>query len=125
MQHMSSGKATCVDASSAETYKAGGLPYIVIKMHVFKDASIIHLYKRKEILQVCDKLFNQKRLKTKCKEQNDVLDQLLYADDWTENAKTETTVQGAIDRMPQACDNYGLTIIVPRIFSLTSNSKSI
>ena len=38
-----------------------------------------------------------------------VLDKLLYADDLAENAKTETRIQGALDRMSQACDNFDLT----------------
>ena len=40
----------------------------------------------------------------------DVVDKLLYADDQTENAKSEEKNQGAVDRMSQACDNFQLTI---------------
>ena len=67
IQHLSSGKAPSTDAIPAEVYKAGGLPMAektgrVVSMHVekeaiphdFKDASIIHLYKRKGNPQVCD-----------------------------------------------------------------------
>ena len=56
------------------------------------------------------KLFNLRRLQAKSKVQTDVLDKLLYADDLTENAKSETTMQGAVDCMPKACDNFHLTI---------------
>ena len=36
--------------------------------------------------------------------QTDVLDKLLYTDDMKENAKAETKIQGAMDRVSQACD---------------------
>ena len=65
IQHLSSGKAPGTDA--AEVYKAGGLPMVektdrVVSMHMmeggypkkFKNDCIIHLYKRKGTLQVCD-----------------------------------------------------------------------
>ena len=65
IQHLSSGKAPGTDAILAEVYKAGGLP-IAEKLtelfqcmwrkeaipQDFKDASIIHLYKRKGNPQV-------------------------------------------------------------------------
>ena len=35
---------------------------------------------------------------------------LLYADDLAENAKSEEKMQGAVDRMSKACDNFQLTI---------------
>ena len=38
--------------------------------------------------------------------QSDVLDTLLYTDDMAENAK----MQGAMDRVSQACDNNDFTI---------------
>ena len=41
--------------------------------------------------------------------QTDVLDELLYADDLTKNAKSETKMQGGMDRISHACDNYDLT----------------
>ena len=64
---LSSDKAPGTDAIPAEVYKAGGLP-MAEKLtelfqcmwrnetitHDFKDASIIHLYKRKGNPQVCD-----------------------------------------------------------------------
>ena len=40
----------------------------------------------------------------------DVVDKLLYADDLAENAKSEEKMQGAVDRMSKACDNFQLTI---------------
>ena len=55
------------------------------------------------------KLFNIRWLQAKSKVQTVVLDKLLYADDLAENAKTETRIQGALDRMSQACDNFDLT----------------
>ena len=64
---LSSGKAPCTDAIPAEVYKAGGLPMAEKLTELFqcmwrkeaipqdfKDASIIHLYKRKGNPQVCD-----------------------------------------------------------------------
>ena len=65
---MSSGKSPGADVIPAEVYKAGGLPMaekLTELFHCmwrkeaipqeFKDASIIHLYKRKGNPQVCDK----------------------------------------------------------------------
>ena len=67
IQHLSSGKAPGTDAIPAELYKAGGLPMAEKLTELFqcmwrkeaipqdfKDASIIHLYKRKRNPQVCD-----------------------------------------------------------------------
>ena len=67
IQHLSSGKAPGIDAIPAEVYKAGGLlmaekltelfKYMWRKEAIlqdFKDASIIHLYRRKGNPQVCD-----------------------------------------------------------------------
>ena len=56
------------------------------------------------------KLFNLRRLQAKFNVQTDVPDQLLYTDDLVKNAKSETKMQGDMDRMSQACDNYDLTI---------------
>ena len=42
--------------------------------------------------------------------QTDVVDKLLYADDLAENAKSEEKMQGAVDCMSKACDNFQLTI---------------
>ena len=67
IQHLSSGKAPGTDAIPAEVYKAGGLSMAEKLTELFrcmwrkeaipqdfKDASIIHLYKRKGNPQVCD-----------------------------------------------------------------------
>ena len=67
IQHLSSGKAQGTDANPVEVYKAGGLPMAETLTELFqcmwrkvaipqdfKDASIIHLYKRKGNRQVCD-----------------------------------------------------------------------
>ena len=67
IQPLSSGKAPGTDAIPAEVYKAGGLPMAEKLTELlqcmwrkeaipqdFKDASIIHLYKRKGNPQVCD-----------------------------------------------------------------------
>ena len=67
IQHLSSGKAPDTDAIPAEVYKPGGLPMAEKLTELFqcmwrkeaipqdfKDASIIHLYKRKGNPQVCD-----------------------------------------------------------------------
>ena len=56
------------------------------------------------------KLLNLRRLQAKSKVQTDVVDKLLYADDLAENAKSEEKMQGAVDRMSKACDNFHLTI---------------
>ena len=65
--------------------------------------------------------------------QTDVLDKLIYADDMAENAKTETKMQGVMDLVSQACDNYNLTIstkdtevvyINHHLESRTTNKKS-
>ena len=42
--------------------------------------------------------------------QTDVLDKLIYVDAMAENAKTKTKMQGVMDLVSQACDNYNLTI---------------
>ena len=67
IQHLSSDKGPGTDAIPAEVYKAGGLPMAEKLTELFqcmwrkeaipqefKDASIIHLYKRKGNPQVCD-----------------------------------------------------------------------
>ena len=56
------------------------------------------------------KFLNLRRLQAKSKVQTDVDDKLLYADDLAENAKSEEKMQGAVDRMSKACDNFQLTI---------------
>ena len=56
------------------------------------------------------KLLNLRRLQAKSKVQTDVVDKLLYADDLAENAKSEEKMQGTVDRMSKACDNFQLTI---------------
>ena len=57
------------------------------------------------------KLLNLRRLQAKSKVQTDVLDKLLYADDLAENAKKiRGKMQGTVDRMSKACDNFQLTI---------------
>ena len=56
------------------------------------------------------KLLNLRRLQAKSKVQTDVVDKLLYADDLAENAKSEEKIQGAVDGMSKACDNFQLTI---------------
>ena len=56
------------------------------------------------------KLLNLRRLQAKSKVQTDVVDKLLYADDLAENTKSEEKMQGAVDRMSKACDNFQLTI---------------
>ena len=55
-------------------------------------------------------LFNVRRLRALSKVQTDVLDKLLYADDLADNAKSETKMQGDVDRMSKACKNFQLTI---------------
>ena len=45
------------------------------------------------------KLLDLRRFQAKSKVQTDVLDELLYADDQAKTAKTETKIQGYMDRM--------------------------
>ena len=52
------------------------------------------------------KLYKQRTLKAKSKVQTDVLDKLLFADGLAENAKSETKMPGAVDRMSPACYNF-------------------
>ena len=61
------------------------------------------------------KLLNLRRLQAKSKVQTDVVDKLRYADDLAENAKSEDKMQGAVDRMSKACDNFQLTISPKKI----------
>ena len=61
------------------------------------------------------KLFNLRRLQVKSKVQTDVADELLYADDLAKNAKSETKMQGSMDRRSQACGTYDLTISTKRL----------
>ena len=56
------------------------------------------------------RLLNLRRLQAKSKVQTYVVDKLLYADDLAENAKSEEKMQGAVDPMSKACDNFQLTI---------------
>ena len=56
------------------------------------------------------KLLNLRRLQAKSKVQTDVIDKLLYVDDLAENVKSKENMQGAVDRMSKACDNFQLTI---------------
>ena len=60
-------------------------------------------------------LFDITRLQIKSKVQTLVLDKLLYTADLAEDAKTETKMQGAMDKMLHACDNYDLTISTKRL----------
>ena len=57
------------------------------------------------------KIFDLRRLQAKCKVQTDVLEELFHTDDLAKNAKkTETKMQGVVDRMSKACGNLNLTI---------------
>ena len=56
------------------------------------------------------KLINLRRLQAKSYVQTDVADKLLYADDLAGNGKSDLKMQGAVDRMSKACDNFQLTI---------------
>ena len=55
------------------------------------------------------KSFNLRRLQVKAKVQTDVLVKLLFADDMADNTNTETQLQGSMDRVSQACENYNLS----------------
>ena len=60
-------------------------------------------------------IFNLRRFQAKTKVQNDVLDELLYADDMDKNAaSSEAKMQRDMDQVSQSCDNYDLTISTKR-----------
>ena len=61
------------------------------------------------------KLQNLRRLQAKSTVQTDVADKLLYADVLAESAESEEKMQGAVDRMSKACDNFQLTISTKRL----------
>ena len=48
-----------------------------------------------------DNLFNLRRLQARSNVQTDVLDELLYADNKADNAKTETQMQGSMNRVSE------------------------
>ena len=50
--------------------------------------------------------------------QTDVLEKLLYVDGMTEDAKTETKMQVAMDRVSQVSGNYDLIISTNRSYFL-------
>ena len=60
------------------------------------------------------KLFNLRRLQAKTMVQLYVFDKLLNAD-MAENTKTETNMQEAKNRIPQACGDNDLTISTRRL----------
>ena len=59
-------------------------------------------------------IFNYRRLQAKTKVQNDVLDELPYADDMDKNTSSEAKMQRALDHVSQSCENYDLTISTKR-----------
>ena len=65
--------------------------------NITSELNVLVLHKRPVIVHV--ELFNLKRLQAKSKVQTDVLDKLLNTDDQAENAKSETKMQEAVDRM--------------------------
>ena len=81
------------------------MTFSAMLLHAFHDCNA-------DLRIVCrfnGQLFNLK-LQAKSEVQTDVLDKLLYADDLAENAKTETKMQGSVDRMSQTCANFHLAI---------------
>ena len=79
------------------------------------------------------KLLNLRWLQAKSKVQTVVVDKLFYADELTENAKLEDKMQGPVDRMSKACDNFQLLISTkktevvhqPALESRTANQPSL
>ena len=49
-------------------------------------------------------------LQAKSNVQKDLLDGIFYADDMAKNASIDRSMQEAMCRISQACDNYDLTI---------------
>ena len=57
------------------------------------------------------KLLNLRRLQAKSKVQTNVVDKLIAMQGtWQKMPKSEEKMQGAVDRMSKACDNFQLTI---------------
>lgn len=55
-------------------------------------------------------VFNLRRLQGKTKVQSDSINDLIFADDYALNATSEANMQHIIDKLSDACDNFGLTI---------------
>ena len=56
------------------------------------------------------KLFNLRRLQAKTKVQEDIVRDLLFADDCALNARTQSDMQESMDLFSTACNDFGLTI---------------
>ena len=61
------------------------------------------------------KLFNLRRLQAKSKEQTEVLDEFLFADDMAKGAPTEEKMKKGVDQVSDSCDSYDLTIRIKRL----------
>ena len=60
------------------------------------------------------KLFNLRRLQAKSKEQKEVLDEFLFADDMANGAPTEEKMQKGVDQVSDSCDSYGFRISIKK-----------
>ena len=60
------------------------------------------------------KLFSLRRLQAKSKEQTEVLDEFLFADDMAKGASTEEKMQKGVDQVSDSCDRYDLTISIKK-----------
>ena len=68
------------------------------------------------IIRYCfdGKLFNLRRLQDKSKEQTEVLEKFLFADDMAKGAPTEEKMQKGVDQVSDSYDNYDLTISIKK-----------
>ena len=69
------------------------------------------------------KLLHLRRLQAKSKVQTDVVDKLFFADDLAKMPNHRKKMQGAVDRMSKACDNFQTFLNFLLLFQLTISTK--
>ena len=62
-----------------------------------------------------DSLFNIRMLKAKTKVKIDTINHYLFADDCALSAASVADMQHSVDRFPDACDIFGLTLSAKRM----------
>ena len=60
------------------------------------------------------KLFNLRRLQAKTKVSEDLVNDLLFADDCALNTHSQADMQQCVNSFSQACDDFGLTISIKK-----------